>query len=454
MLTTPEPDNNAPEFWHLKSSNPTPRNAHVDLYDDPQTGHALDHDNSCDLKKDSAGQRPGYFIAQPSNPANDLKCPHEESSKGAGGKNERVHKKHCKCLDAQAEMFGHHPVRPEVVATHMHGAPTIPTNMTHEEFPVNSGGFTARPSQLDEEGWFFASLQEALNAGYQLIKWNRKTCMPLVCKDGRIFACLVGHPDNLSYLESCQLAYKAIMEEGRNTNFSHDKMHHKRGDFPAVNIGVTMGLGATYPMNLRTGPHADMMDHLLANKYVVRMADCADAAFNFWAPNIHKLYHDTLNLLFKGLPYLRRIFPCSIFPAAAFNFGLNIFTKAHRDTMNLPVGWCAIQALGKFGHMKGGHMVFPCLKLVVEFPPGALILIPSAMLTHTNIPVQEGDCHVSFTQYCAGGLFRYVENGFQTDAQLLKDDPGEHERLRLVKDTQWERDYQLYRMAIDCVAPV
>ncbi|KAG6903696.1 hypothetical protein DXG01_015537, partial [Tephrocybe rancida] len=121
----------------------------------------------------SVGQQPRDSTAQPSTPANNLKRPHAESSKGKGGKNERVHKKRRKRLDAQAEEFGHHPIRPEIVARHMHGALIIPTRMTHEEFPVTAGGFTALPGQLGEEGWFFASLQEALDAGYQLVKWDR-----------------------------------------------------------------------------------------------------------------------------------------------------------------------------------------------------------------------------------------------------------------------------------------
>ncbi|KAJ7811173.1 hypothetical protein B0H14DRAFT_3479965 [Mycena olivaceomarginata] len=45
------------------------------------------------------------------------------------------------------------------------------------------------------------------------------------------------------------------------------------------------------------------------------------------------------------------------------------------------------------------------LKLVVEFPPGALILFPSATISHSNVPVQPGDERASFTQFTAGGIF-------------------------------------------------
>jgi hypothetical protein len=56
--------------------------------------------------------------------------------------------------------------------------------------------------------------------------------------------------------------------------------------------------------------------------------------------------------------------------------------------------------------------------LIIEFPPGATILIPSALLTHSNVSVQPGDVRMSFTQYCAGGLFRRVDQGFQTAASF------------------------------------
>ncbi|KAG6809119.1 hypothetical protein H0H92_001475, partial [Tricholoma furcatifolium] len=267
-------------------------------------------------------------------------------------------------------------------------------------------------------------------------------------KDGQIFAVLIGQPDDPSYAESCRLATEAIMEEGRSATFSPAELNHKRGAFPAVNVGVTMGLGATYPTNLA---HSSMMDRLLSNPHIQRLAHFADAAFNLWAPKVHQKFRGHLLPLFKNHTYLRRIFPRSVYPAAAFNFGPNVFTVAHRDSMNLAVGWCAIQALGTYDPTKGGHLVLPGPRLVIEFPPGALILLPSATVTHMNIPIREGECRVSFTQFCSGGLFRYVENGYRTDNQLLKEKPKEYTRLSLLRETRWHEDYNLYSLLSDHV---
>ncbi|KAJ7695268.1 hypothetical protein B0H14DRAFT_2650629 [Mycena olivaceomarginata] len=54
---------------------------------------------------------------------------------------------------------------------------------------------------------------------------------------------------------------------------------------------------------------------------------------------------------------------------------------------------------------KGGHLILWDAKLILEFPPGTTILIPSAAIYHSNIPVAPGEHRFSFTQYTAGGIF-------------------------------------------------
>ncbi len=86
----------------------------------------------------------------------------------------------------------------------------------------------------------------------------------------------------------------------------------------------------------------------------------------------------------------------------------------HLDFANLPFGFCAITALGDYDPTKGGHLILWECKLVIEFPPGSTILIPSAIITHSNVPIGAGEKRYSVTQYSAGALFRWVDNGFQT----------------------------------------
>lgn len=147
--------------------------------------------------------------------------------------------------------------------------------------------------------------------------------------------------------------------------------------------------------------------------------------------------------MYTALPHLRPNFPRSIFAAATFNFGPRTWTFKHRDAQNCPFGWCAIQSLGVFDSKKGGHLILWDLKLVIEFPSGSTILIPSATLIHSNVPVQDGEQRASFTQYSSGGLFRWVDNGFRTEGELAASDPEEYDRMLRLKETRWEMGLDL-----------
>ncbi|KAJ2920035.1 hypothetical protein MD484_g256, partial [Candolleomyces efflorescens] len=196
-----------------------------------------------------------------------------------------------------------------------------------------------------------------------------------------------------------------------------------------------------------------MVDGLLKNEHIRRLAIYASAVFSAWAPRVFKYYKQRIDPLFEKLTHLRRIFDKSIFTSAAFNFGPNACTFSHRDCMNCPFGWCAIQSLGNFDHTLGGHLVLEDLKLLVEFPVGCTILIPSAVITHANTAIQPGETRASFTQYCAGGLFRFVDNGFQTQGQLQASVSEEEFRRRMEeKKTRWKKGLDLYSTIEELIA--
>lgn len=127
-----------------------------------------------------------------------------------------------------------------------------------------------------------------------------------------------------------------------------------------------------------------------------------------------------MNALVKQHPTLStgRNFDNSVFPTATFNLGPQTVTLEHLDSNNLAFGWCAVTALGNFDHKHGGHLVLPDLKLIITLPVGATILLPSAILRHGNIPIGSAETRMSFTQYASGGLFRWVDAGFMTSANM------------------------------------
>ncbi|KAJ7048973.1 hypothetical protein C8F01DRAFT_1213543 [Mycena amicta] len=270
------------------------------------------------------------------------------------------------------------------------------------------------------------TVEEFLKRNFQLVKWNGYDAKPLADATGRVFGVLAGQPSDPTYAATVALAYAAVIREGAAARFPASMRKHRRGLYAVINVGISYGQGQTAPAWLQS-EYEDTAEHLLADVHVARMAAFASAAFATWAPRLHA-YYVRYN---KHYAHLRRPFPSSVFSCAAFNFGPNVWTFKHRDVLNLPFGWCAIQALGKFDPTKGGHLILWDLKLIIEFPPGSLILIPSATLSHSNIPVQKGDERASFTQFTPGGLFRFADNGFRTEEEYAEEDAeGKSKALR------------------------
>lgn len=162
-------------------------------------------------------------------------------------------------------------------------------------------------------------------------------------------------------------------------------------------------------------------------------------------PELQKYYIEHLEPLHEHDPSLERNFPSSIFAATTYNLGPRTECFKHTDFANLPFGWCSVTALGNFDPQKGGHLVLWDCHLVVEFPPGATILLPSAILAHSNTTVAPHETRYSFTQYTAGGLFRWVEQGFQKSDDFYASLSAEELAVRRARDeARWEYGLSLF----------
>lgn len=88
-----------------------------------------------------------------------------------------------------------------------------------------------------------------------------------------MFAVLVGRPANdPTYLQDCGRAFEAISRAGESANFRPEEKRHRRGCFPAINVGVSHGNGTTAPCQLSNGPHELMLSGLQAEKSIQRLA--------------------------------------------------------------------------------------------------------------------------------------------------------------------------------------
>ena len=232
---------------------------------------------------------------------------------------------------------------------------------------------------------------------------------------------------------------------------------HICGQFLAYNCGTTMGMGNPRPVAMNPKAMKPLISQLVGNTAIIRIAryqDCKSStflkaltncfliftvAFSLWAPRVYAEYAHVRDMVqsFLGLP---ENFPnTSVFAAAAFNFGGNVSTFKHRDALNWAFEWCAITALGRFDATRSAQFILWELKLVIDFPHAATVFIPSSVITHSNTPVVEGDDRGSFTQYTAGPIFRWVENGCRTEKQFKEQDPEGYVKMQGGKEKVYLR---------------
>ncbi|KAJ7706805.1 hypothetical protein B0H17DRAFT_918481, partial [Mycena rosella] len=263
---------------------------------------------------------------------------------------------------------------------------------------------------------------------------------------GRIIAVLAGQPSDPSYAASADAAYAAFQAEAVAAKFPCSQYLHRRGgSFPALNVGMFHGKGTRAPIALDNGIYNGLLVRLLANPHINRMVVYASSAFTLWAPKVYQHYHERDTKLCQYYPHLLRNFPKSVFSCAAFKLGPDIWMFWHRDATNVPFDWCAVQALGRFDPTKGGHLVLWDLELIIEFPAGATILLPSATIVHSNIPVdvRNREERASFTQYTPGGLLRFVDNEFRTETEFANEDPEGYLKKCEEKESRWERSLRM-----------
>lgn len=202
---------------------------------------------------------------------------------------------------------------------------------------------------------------------------------------------------------------------------------------------VTLQRPSVLKLGSERNKHA--FDAFRANPFVMRVAGFASSSFSCFAPKMYERYCDYFTRLRKRHPNLCWNFPNSVFSSATANFGPAAVSYDHIDFANTAAGWCAITSAGTYDPKKGGHLVLFDIDKVIEFPPGSTVLIPSSVMRHGNTPIQEGETRVSMTQYAAGTLFRWVDNGF-----IRQDDtsPAHKARMAASAGQRFEKLLDLY----------
>ncbi|KAF7292529.1 hypothetical protein MKEN_01471900 [Mycena kentingensis (nom. inval.)] len=227
-------------------------------------------------------------------------------------------------------------------------------------------------------------------------------------QEGRCLAMLVGAPNDPDWATAVTEPATCLMEEASRSLYGDDGVPptRRRGTHYAETIGAMAEL---------------VLWTLLLQLPFQRIVGHSDAVFDGHAGGLYRYYKKTRDKIHawadRNKKYLPRL-DKSVQGSYTFNFGPITATFPHIDFANLIWGWCFITALGRYDPDRGGHLVLWDLKLIIRFPPGTTIAIPSALLRHSNISIQAGETRMSFTQFSAAGLFRFVRNGFKTDTDL------------------------------------
>lgn len=255
------------------------------------------------------------------------------------------------------------------------------------------------------------------------------------------------------------------------SSFTQKELNGRRGEFAQRTVGYGYGNGRERPLNFKIAGkkgNKAAMEELLRHPGMRRISGFANckqsflsslrtsclpiALFNCYAHKIYKEYHVTHQEHLQRRPDLRSYFPKGVFAAFSVNMGPCSFSPPHMDADNCAYGWCPDTALGLFDPDKGGQLVLWDLRVVIRFPPGSTVLFPSALITHSTLPIQAHEERYAVLQFSSGGLFRWRNNGWCSDKSFLAHASAEQLREReAARVCRWKIDLQKFTRWQDLV---
>ncbi|TRM64738.1 hypothetical protein BD626DRAFT_399710, partial [Schizophyllum amplum] len=303
---------------------------------------------------------------------------------------------------------------------HIAAAEPIVRQIAMQKLRVTRTGYTAmRDTTKGKKHHRVYRLQDMVGPDslfkFELYEWDGRKTVPIVDQQERVFAVLAGSPDKApDWPGAMQDLADTIDATSSRLTLAANQRRHRRGPFPATAHGHSFGGGQRTPMNIAERPaNAALINGLLTHPAMMRVSGFVHGVASCWGPRLMRFYRKYGRRLRARHPHLKRNFRHSAWAAITINHGPRTITLPHRDFSNVPWGWCPITALGRFDYRRGGHLILWDLRLVIQFPPGSTIIIPSSVLTHSNVAIGRHEKRFSITQYTAGGLIRWVDQGFR-----------------------------------------
>ncbi|KAJ7796443.1 hypothetical protein B0H14DRAFT_3494845 [Mycena olivaceomarginata] len=261
--------------------------------------------------------------------------------------------------------------------------------------------------------------------GFQYIPYSGPTSRPIVDTAQKVCAVFGGMPDDPNFMRDVHDPAVAAMEAAlRDCCVSEEHCSHRRGNFPQLTEGDSMGGGQKRPGALVNGvENTRILNHLTALPAFIRLAGFATGVFANWAPRLFDFYVIYMTLLYARYTHLCRPFKNGIFSACTFNLGPRTCALGHRDFANLAFGCAPSPPSG--------------ISITRRAAISSYGTASSAAIYHSNIPIGRKEHRYSFTQYTAGGLFRWVEHDFKTEEEyfvsLSAEQAEEEKELRLAR---------------------
>ncbi|KIK50091.1 hypothetical protein GYMLUDRAFT_51398 [Collybiopsis luxurians FD-317 M1] len=309
--------------------------------------------------------------------------------------------------------------------------------------PISSTGFQGKRTR----SLFKHLTRNEVLARTIYYNWDATYDLVICDREGRGLVYCLANPRDPQWNTYVHPELCRILEKARvNGKFTAKEMFHRRGDYVAQTIGYSHGGGQTCPSNTKHSKrNAQVLQTLLSNDAVQRVSGLVNSGYRRFCPEMYAEYKANDEALRSSNPTLRKNFPDSVFAATTFNLGPQTVTPDHVDHGNNGPGGCAITSAGDFDDAKGGELVLWDLGIVIRFPPGSSIIILSAILRHSNLPIQPGEKRYSITQYSAGALFRFAANGMKNDKDYLPTaTPEQVEEYIRERRTRWEKSLKKF----------
>ncbi|KAJ3804565.1 hypothetical protein F5876DRAFT_53212 [Lentinula aff. lateritia] len=199
---------------------------------------------------------------------------------------------------------------------------------------------------------------------------------------------------------------------------STTQQNHRRGQYVTLPAGCGFGGGRTEPGNYANTSHnAALIDEILADRAVQLVAGFIDAAIQTTFPKLHAFLTNLLEKILADNPRIKKMFNSCCYSTCHFNLH-SACTDNHEDNFNILFAMCCAFCVGNFDHTRGGHIIAWDLGVVTEFPPGTAVCLPSAWVTHANIPIASHEHRSSITFFTSSGLARWYQNGYMSDREF------------------------------------